>query len=70
MQLRVAVHDKLHDKHRRFPLLDFSSLLEQGKRWHWRLRTTGHEGIVVPQMQKKQKYTYNVQTCKELYRLA
>ncbi len=59
----------VHDKHQEFPLPELSILVEQVKRWRWHFRTTGHQGYIVLQVQTKQKYTYSVQTCKELYRL-
>ncbi len=66
MQSLIAVHDNLQD----FPVFEFSILLEQGKRRRWRFRTTGHQGFIMLRLQKAQRYTYNVQACKELYRLA
>ena len=66
MQSLIAVHDNLQH----FPAFEFSILLQQGKRLHWRCRRTGHQGFMVLQFQKKQRYAYNVQACKDLYRPA
>ena len=66
MQSLIAVHDNLQH----FPAFEFSILLQQGKRRRWRFRTRGHQGFIVLQLQKKQRYTYYEQAFKELYRLA